>query len=186
MHPRLTELFAQLDSERAALRATLDAIPVPLRDRRPAPDRWSVRDVMEHLVIVERRVAETITAAIAQAVAAGLPTDDGDPSVATTVDRARLRDRTRRLEAPARIHPQGSDDVEGLWVGLQAAREALKAGALAGDGLTLAAVTAPHPFFGVLNAYQWLDFVAGHEARHAAQMREVAAQLGGQPAGTTA
>jgi hypothetical protein len=32
----------------------------------------------------------------------------------------------------------------------------------------------PHPVFGPMNLHGWIEFVAGHEARHAAQIREVA------------
>jgi hypothetical protein len=45
------------------------------------------------------------------------------------------------------------------------------------DGLALSAVTYDHPFFGRLNVYQWAELMAGHEARHADQIREIAEQL---------
>ena len=48
-----------------------------------------------------------------------------------------------------------------------------------GDGLALSQVEHPHPIFGPLNLYQWVAFVGAHEARHAAQIREVGAQLAG-------
>ena len=31
----------------------------------------------------------------------------------------------------------------------------------------------PHPLFGPLSAYHWFAFIAAHEARHAAQIREI-------------
>jgi hypothetical protein len=45
------------------------------------------------------------------------------------------------------------------------------------DGLALSQVGFPHPALGTLNLYQWLLFSAGHHARHAAQIREIATQL---------
>ena len=36
-----------------------------------------------------------------------------------------------------------------------------------------------HPALGEMNLYQWALWIAGHEARHAAQVREIAAQLDG-------
>ena len=46
------------------------------------------------------------------------------------------------------------------------------------DGLAIGEVTAPHPFLGSLNLYQWLIFLGAHEARHAAQIREIAGSAG--------
>jgi hypothetical protein len=44
----------------------------------------------------------------------------------------------------------------------------------ASDRLALGTLSMPHPLFGPLSAYHWLAFVGGHEARHAAQIREIA------------
>ncbi len=34
-----------------------------------------------------------------------------------------------------------------------------------------------HPALGILNAYEWMQFIASHEIRHTKQMREIAASL---------
>jgi hypothetical protein len=46
-----------------------------------------------------------------------------------------------------------------------------------GDGWALETLSAPHPRLGSLNLYQWVVFVAGHEARHTAQIREIGETL---------
>jgi hypothetical protein len=51
----------------------------------------------------------------------------------------------------------------------------------AADGLKLTDVTMPHPVFGALNLYTWFAWVGSHEARHAAQIREIAAAVSGSP-----
>jgi hypothetical protein len=35
----------------------------------------------------------------------------------------------------------------------------------------------PHPYFGDLSAQEWLVLAGGHEARHLAQIRRLAAEL---------
>jgi DinB superfamily len=35
----------------------------------------------------------------------------------------------------------------------------------------------PHPFIGTLSTYEWLEFIASHEIRHAKQMVEIATSL---------
>jgi len=59
-------------------------------------------------------------------------------------------------------------------------------GALKGDGLALGEVIQPHLVLGPINIYQWLLFVGSHEARHTAQVREIAAQLNATNAAASA
>jgi hypothetical protein len=56
-------------------------------------------------------------------------------------------------------------------------REALRAVVLSADGLALTEVIAPFPGLGPLNVYQWVLVVGAHEARHSAQIQEIAAAL---------
>ncbi len=44
-------------------------------------------------------------------------------------------------------------------------------------GHDLSKYNLAHPFLGTLNAYEWLQFVASHEIRHAKQVREIARNL---------
>ena len=44
-------------------------------------------------------------------------------------------------------------------------------------GMPLGAVQQPHRILGELNLYEWIAFLGTHEARHAAQIRELAATL---------
>jgi hypothetical protein len=53
----------------------------------------------------------------------------------------------------------------------------LRRAILTGDGLALGTLTHPHPIFGPLTLYQWIATTAGHEGRHTAQIREIAAML---------
>jgi hypothetical protein len=45
------------------------------------------------------------------------------------------------------------------------------------DGVALSDVSAPHPALGPLNGYQWFLFLAAHEGRHTAQIREITAAI---------
>ncbi len=43
------------------LRRTVEAVPVALRSRRPAPDRWSAAEVVDHIAIVEEQILQLFT-----------------------------------------------------------------------------------------------------------------------------
>ena len=177
MHPRLEEVLNYLDSERTALRAAVDLVPTELRDQRPGPDRWSVALVLQHLVIIEKRIAMGVTKWVGDARATGLGPETETSSVLNSLDLALIGDRSRPRTAPVDVAPSGDLDAASAWTALEKTRAALRAGALPGDGLALGEVIQPHPVLGPINIYQWLLFVGAHEARHTAQVREIAAEL---------
>ena len=177
MHPRIRELLDYLDSQRLVLRAAIDAVPSELRERRPSLDAWSAAEVIEHVAIVERRLTQRLDALVAEARARGVGPETETGPVLDPAAHRMLLDRSYRLTASTAAHPSGTVDAEQAWAEFEAAHAALRASVLAGDGLALGTVTAAHPRLGDLNWYQWVAFVGGHEARHAAQIRDVANAL---------
>lgn len=173
MHPRLTELFAELDRELAALHEIYAAVPPERRMARPAPDRWSAAEIIAHLAIVETRIAKIIGRALNAGPVA--PETDSSP-ILPTINRDRIVDRSNKRTAPEATHPIDVDP-DTAWDALLRAREKFKATALRGDGLALGTVTAPHPALGQLTLYEWIAFVGHHGARHGAQIAENKAVL---------
>lgn len=180
MHPSATPdsplraIRARLEADRAALRAAVDRVPPALRGRRVAPDRWSVAEVLEHLAAVEERTI----AALAPLLDAA-PPRAADAPAPRTLDRAVLRDRARRLDAPGPLQPAGARDADAAWAALERSRAALHAALDSAEGRDLAAIGRQHPALGPLDGYQWIEAIGGHEERHAAQIDEIADALGG-------
>jgi uncharacterized damage-inducible protein DinB len=177
MHPRLEEVLNYLDSERSALRDAVGLVPAQLRDQSPGPDRWSVAQVLQHLVIIEKRIGRGLTKWVGDAKAGGLGPEVETSSVLHSLDLALIGDRSRRRNAPDEVAPKGDLDAASAWTALEQTRAALRAGVMPGDGLALSEVIQPHPVLGPINLYQWLLFVGAHEARHTGQVREIAAEL---------
>ncbi|MBX6364365.1 MAG: DinB family protein [Gemmatimonadetes bacterium] len=178
MQTSTEELLRLLDSTRAELRRAVEAVPAARRRERPAEGRWSVAEVVEHVAGVERRIVEDVVAPrLEELRAAGTPAGPGSGPVVDPALLERLLDRSRRLTASASAQPTGAVDVEASLAALETVRAALRDAIVATDGLALAEVVLPHPVFGPLNLCGWITFLAGHEARHTAQIREVAAAL---------
>ncbi|HXM50537.1 MAG TPA: DinB family protein [Pyrinomonadaceae bacterium] len=177
MNPRLEEVLNYLDSERTALREAIELVPTGLRDKEPGPDRWSVAQVLQHLVMIERRIGMGMTKWVADANAAGVGPELETSSVLNSLDLALIADRSRRRNAPDEVRPDGKLDAASAWTALEQTRAALRAGVTPGDGLALSEVIQPHPVLGPINIYQWLLFVGSHETRHTGQVREIAAEL---------
>jgi hypothetical protein len=174
MHPRTNELLTYLDAQRAALRDAFEGVPRELRDRKPTPDRWSAANVIEHLAIVEGRIAGRFAGLIAEARANGHAAESSTDPIVPTIDMSRVVDRTSRINAPDPIQPTGLT-ADAAWAALDKSRAALRETLNAGDGLALGTMTSPHPLFGPMPLYQWYVFLGAHEARHASQIREISA-----------
>jgi uncharacterized damage-inducible protein DinB len=177
MHPRLEEVINYLDSERNALREAVELVPPALRDQSPGSDRWSVAQVLQHLVIIEKRIGMGVTKWLSDARAAGLGPELETASVIESLPLQLIADRTQKRTAPEEVRPSGEMDAVSAWATLEQTREVLRTAALSGDGLALGEVIQPHPVLGPINLYQWLLFVGSHETRHTGQVREIAAEL---------
>lgn len=173
MHPRMQELLEFMDEQYAAFCAAADAVPPAERERQPADGGWSVAQVVDHVGRVEGMFAHFLTKAMdeAQGVAAEAETS----SVLSPALLHKVRDRSTRRNAPPPAHPDPDaryDDARAVLDQAHRRGRELLAGA---DGLALETITMPHPSLGVLNLYEWGVAVGGHEARHAEQIRELAA-----------
>jgi hypothetical protein len=177
MHKYLTEVFATLDASRRELRAAVDAVPAGRRQERPKQDSWSTAEVVEHVFLVERRFAGVVADAIAKAREAGLGAEGATRPPFPEAVTGRMRDRSQPREAPEAVHPGGSMTATEAWTSLEGAGHGLREALSAADGLALSQVLSEHRLWGPLDAYQWVELAASHELRHAAQIRDIAAQF---------
>ena len=172
MQPRTLEVLAFFDEQRAILKSAFDSTPVEIRERAPALDRWSPANIVEHLAIVETRIASILSERIQEARAAGIGQETSTEPLLPTLDVGRVYDRTTRVKAPETAIPTGLDSVA-AWSKLESATSLLKGMAQSGDGLALLSVLHSHPRFGPMSVYQWIAFLGAHETRHASQIREI-------------
>lgn len=174
MHPRIAELLEYVDAQTAKLQSAFDQVAPDRRAVRPMPERWSPAEIVHHVAIIERRLAQQLAALIEQARAHPPETDATPLFPMTSVTRVELRGR--RVVTSEAAQPRDTD-AERVWNDFLKAREALMQVIAAGDGLSLGAVSAPHPMLGAFTAYEWIAFAGAHAARHADQIREMTVRL---------
>jgi len=180
MSSPLRTLSAALAADRATLLAAVERVPVSLRSRKPAPDCWSVADVLEHLAIVESRALVLARGLVESAP----PLDVGcEP---TPINRAVLQNRSTRIQAPGPILPTGTLSADDAITALERSRAELMDVIAAAEGRDLRQVSRPHPVLGKLDGYQWLGAIGGHEERHALQILEIGDPLTKQDLGSAA
>jgi len=178
LHPRIEELIEYLTEHRRALHEAVASVPSSLRERKPAPDRWSVAQVVEHVSLVEQRVATLLARQVTAARASGLGPDHDTSSVVSTYAAPHVVvDRTNKISAPALVQPTGTLDSTTGTEALVQAHAAMMSSLQNANGVNLEPLMATHPALGPLNMYHWVVSLALHDDRHAAQIREIGQSL---------
>lgn len=138
-----------------------------------APERWSVLEVAEHILLAEGRIFGA-----AQAALAAKPNPDWETKTKGKTELLEdvLGGRKGKAQAPESIVPSGKLTREEIIKKYKEARAKTLKFAEETD-LPLKAHTFDNPFpvFGTLNAYQWLIYVPLHNIRHNKQIAEVKA-----------
>lgn len=173
----IADPVAYLADARAALLQAVRPISAESGSRRPAPDAWSVAEVLEHLTHVERGVTRLLAGFVEQVGAEGTapppPADAGSRFVALPA----VLDRRTRVEAIDVTRPRNGWTVDRSLAELNNAREALVRLVRAAATVDLGPFTFAHPYLGPLNGYDWIIFIGTHEMRHTEQIREIHAAL---------
>jgi hypothetical protein len=164
------EIYEHIDRTRARLLSAVEGLSEEQQGFSPAPERWSVAQLCEHLSIVEGNVAALLGKLLGKAEESGAgvaAAGDFDPvSIEEFVERARVV----KYEAPERIRPTGALRLADSLARLSESRAALHALRPRVERADGRAIHFPHPAWGPLDLYQWLLFVGAHEDRHLAQI----------------
>ncbi|MBI3819501.1 MAG: DinB family protein [Planctomycetes bacterium] len=140
---------------------------------KPAADKWSVGEVVEHIIIVEEKSAADVEKSLKEKPDA----DWKDKKIANTeMLETMLLNRDFKVKAPAEVAPEGKLALADAAKRYKTARAASLKIAESKDAL-LRAHFVEHPFFSTMNSYQRLLVVALHNKRHNLQIAEVKANV---------
>jgi hypothetical protein len=174
LHPRIEELLEHLEETRAAFLMAVAAVPGPLRTDRPAPGRWSLGEIVDHVHKVETGFIRLFTKRVAEARARGHASETETSSIFAGFDTRRATDRRTPIDAPPLVLPREGAPVDEGLAALAESHARLRAALADASGLALGTITHTHPIFGTLDMYQWGIVLGLHDARHADQVREMA------------
>jgi uncharacterized damage-inducible protein DinB len=160
--------IASLRDSRERLLATARKLSPSQLAYRPAPDRWSVAECLEHIILVESSILGAIEKTVRQSADSPRSVIEDDALLAKVVDR------TERSKGPEHVMPTGRWPHHELLREFEAARKRTAEFAATTDA-DLRQSAFPHPGFGPLDCYQWLLLIAAHGERHRAQADEVMA-----------
>ena len=163
------EIYEHIDRTRARLIAAVEGLSGEQQTFRPAPGRWSVAELVEHLSIVEGNIVRLLNKLLGKAEESVPAAKASEAFGPVSIEEFVERSRGVKLEAPESIRPTGLPLADSLarLRDSRAALHALRPRVERADGRAL---RFPHPAWGPLDLYQWLLFVGAHEDRHLAQI----------------
>lgn len=140
---------------------------------KPAPNKWSVLEVAEHISLAE----DEIFGGVKGAIAAGVNPDwEAKTKGKSAFLEKALLDRSHKVQAPEKLVPQGKMSREEVIAKLKEVRgKTIRFTQTTRLPLKSYTFDHPAPIFGTLSAYQWLELIALHNMRHNLQIDEVMA-----------
>jgi uncharacterized damage-inducible protein DinB len=163
--------LAQLERTRSGVIEATKDLSESQWNFKPGPDRWSVAEVLEHIVIVEEFLLQNTSQNVMKA-----PPGKADRDYTRTDELVlnAIADRTKKAQAPeptlpkARWSPQ--EALDRFLKARERTIEFLKSTPDLRDHVTDSpAIRQP------LDAYQWVLYISAHSERHTKQILEVKA-----------
>jgi hypothetical protein len=172
VYNNVDEIFSALATTRRRIYEQVEDLSDDEAKARPAPDIWSVAEIIEHLSISEARMVALLGNLLGQesAVAANAESYGSPISIQVMTDRA-----AEKFVAPAFIQPTGNVPLAQSLAKLKESRAALISLRPRVEARDYSHVTYPHPAFGPLNLYQWLAAIEFHECKHLDQLQTITA-----------
>jgi hypothetical protein len=167
----LQPIIEKLGRAQTGLLRAADAVSSELWQTRPRALKWSAAELVGHVMTIERTVLGTADRVLQK-----------PPKHFPALKRVHLpvalsESRLFRIKTPIPLDPELVQEKEAMLAELREVRERTLAFIEETSGRDLRGYCWAHPFLGVLNVYQWMEMIAGHEIRHTKQMREIAASL---------
>lgn len=167
------ELEAFIDQKRQELLTTVQQFSSHEHGAKEYPEGWSISEVIEHLVLVEQQILDTV-----EKMLHSHPQQPSEPIAEKTVDIIPLF-RSKGLlgtkkEAPQFVRPANHLSLaEGLEK-LTEVRQQLKSYLPELAERETNSIIAHHTFLAIdLNVCQWIHFAAVHEWAHIHQLNRI-------------
>lgn len=166
------EIFSANEKIREVLLQTIADISEEEAATRLIDEKWSIADIAEHLAMVDHGIIRICKRLSSEAKQAG-QMSSGTLAVSPGFWELAGSIATAKVEAPQQVQPTGKLSVtEAVQMlrdngsALEAIKEDLKVFDLSGPKF-------PHPYFGDINAIEWLIIRGGHDARHTRQIERI-------------
>jgi hypothetical protein len=143
----------------------------------PEGEKWTPAQLVEHVSMVTGGVTQICSRLVSKAKSSGAGASDGRFAFSSGLAEQLAQSATSKLEAPDIVKPSGSVSVDEALERLSAAAAAFTALRPELETTDVSGETFPHPYFGPLNAAEWLVLAGLHEGRHARQLENLLTKI---------
>jgi hypothetical protein len=138
---------------------------------KPAPDRWSVAEVTEHIAAAEDGIRSMV---VEKVMTSGPRKEPADVVTLDAMVLAMVPDRSNKRQAPDNLKPTNRfGSPEASLKHFEESRS--KTEDMIKNTPDLRAHAIQSPFGKELDAYEWILFIGAHSERHTKQINEVKA-----------
>jgi hypothetical protein len=171
-----TKVLHWLEESHQEFLASIDGVSEEQWKWKPAPERWSVGETAEHIVLAEALLFESVKKAMSSPPN---PAWEEETKGKTEFIVQVMAPRLGKAQAPEPIVPRNRLTLVQVKERFEQQRaEIVKFASDTNLALREHTVVHPFPIFGTLNAYQWLIYIPLHTERHDKQIAEVKATPG--------
>jgi len=174
----IADILAANESSHERLLTLLASIPEDRWSLRPAEDRWTIAEIVEHLSLVNRGFLRITGKLLREATESG-----AGPAVPFEFTSVLPRGTTEQplppVKAPPQVEPTGGVAVETSLAQMREALEGFRGLQPQLEAIDLSAQTFSHQRLGALTAYQWMILLHEHQDRHGQQIAAVASSVAG-------
>ena len=140
---------------------------------KPAPDRWSVAEVSEHIAVSESMIFGMVQSKVMTSPAT--PEKRAEVAGKDETILKMVPDRSHKVQAPEFLKPANRWATQAeLTKAFEDSRKATMDYVRTTND-DLRDHFGPHPVLGPLDAYQWILLISAHSERHTKQIEEVKA-----------
>jgi hypothetical protein len=165
------QLLRLLSASRKKLLESAEGLTEEQARMRPAEDRWSILECVEHVGLVEDGMFATVTTKLAP------PESPIDPARERKIISS-VTDRSRKFGAPEFVTPTGKFTTLAEAIEHFERSRARTIDYVEKCEQDLRALAGPHPALGQASGQELMIVLALHPARHALQILEVRESLG--------
>lgn len=160
----LTEVINEKRTTLRRIHQLVASVPLQ-RVQQKQEDSWSIRDILEHLVIVEEGILRLAGALFRRAAK-----QNGVGRFQVDLSKKVSEYTHRKIRTRDRYEPSGSGSPEQLLGRLSAFEQSFEEFILRMSDIDGSTVSFPHWELGPLTLNEWLAFLVLHEERHARQI----------------
>lgn len=172
----IAEIYSANEKAREQLKATVSKISDGEAAILPDGEKWTIQKIVEHLSMVDFGISRICATLLDNAKAAG-KSSDGTVSVSEDFYAKAAGVGNVKIEAPERVQPTGEVTIAESLERMKTNQPAVELMRADLEKYDLTEPKFPHPYFGEINAAEWLIVKGGHEQRHTAQIERLIARI---------